>query len=50
MAWGECDGRMSTQGKFDDAAKNEDEQGGGDGQIERIAHCSPGTSVAVLSS
>lgn len=41
---------VSTQGEFDDAAKNEDEKGSGDGHIQRIAHCSPGTSIGVLSS
>jgi hypothetical protein len=32
--------RVSVQGKLDDAAQNEDEQRGGDQQIQRIAHSS----------
>jgi hypothetical protein len=42
--------RASAQGELDDAAKNEDKKRGGDGHIQRIAHCSPGPSVAVLLS
>jgi hypothetical protein len=30
----------STQGELDDAEKNQDEKGGGDGHIQRIAHWS----------
>ncbi|MFM0500080.1 hypothetical protein [Paraburkholderia caffeinilytica] len=41
---------VSSQGEFDDAAKNQNEKDRGDGHIQRIAHCSPGTSVGVLSS
>jgi hypothetical protein len=42
--------RASAQGELDDAAKNEDEKRGGDGHVQRITHCSPGTSIAVLLS
>ncbi|NPT44128.1 hypothetical protein GNZ12_31895 [Paraburkholderia sp. 1N] len=42
--------RTSAQGELDDAAKNEDEKRGGDGHVQRIAHSSPGTSVAVFLS
>jgi hypothetical protein len=38
--------RASAQGEPDDAAKDEDQQGGGNCHIQRIAHSSPGTSVA----
>ncbi|WP_211624664.1 hypothetical protein [Paraburkholderia domus] len=40
----------SIQGEPDDAEENAGEKGGGDGHIQRIAHGSLGTSVAVLLS
>jgi hypothetical protein len=36
----EC--RASAQGEFDDAAKDENQQEGGDCHVQRIAHSSPG--------
>jgi hypothetical protein len=48
---GENDGgRASAQGELDDAEQDEDQQGGGDCHIQRVAHYSPDISVAVLSS
>jgi hypothetical protein len=38
--------RASVQGELDDAAQDEDEQRGGNCQIQRVAHSSPGTSVS----
>jgi hypothetical protein len=42
--------RASFQGELDDAAQDENQQSGGNGQIQRIAHSSPCTSVSVLLS
>jgi hypothetical protein len=42
------DNRVLAQRQLDDAAQNEDEQGGGDQQIQWIAHSSPRTSMLVL--
>ncbi|KAA1011035.1 hypothetical protein FVF58_16700 [Paraburkholderia panacisoli] len=39
--------RVSVQSKLEDAAQDEDEQRGGDQQIQRIAHSSPGTGMSV---
>lgn len=38
----------SHQGELDDAKENEDKKSSGDGHVHRVAHDSPGTSVAVL--
>jgi hypothetical protein len=34
--------RPSVQGELDDAAKDKNQQDGGDGQVQRVAHSSPG--------
>ncbi|MBN3845404.1 hypothetical protein G3N58_00965 [Paraburkholderia sp. Ac-20342] len=44
------DAPRSIQGQLDDAAQDEHEQGGGNGQVQRIAHSSPCPDVSVLLS